>query len=102
MRPKLLITASLLAGFLGAALCLLVVFSVASSFLALAGLVAATIVACVFVYRHTARRRALQALLTAFGATLVSLLIIYAVYSYTHPKMREHIVRHVPFVKKLR
>lgn len=102
MRPKLLIIASLLAGFLGSALCLLVIFSLASTLIALLALAAATIAACIFVYRHTARRRVLQALLTALGVTLVSLLIIYAVYYYLHAGARERIVRHIPFVQNLR
>ncbi len=82
MRPKLLIIASLLAGFVGAALCLLIIFTVAQTAFALLALMIVTVVACHFVYRHTARRRALQALLTALGATLVALLIIYTAYYY--------------------
>lgn len=102
MRLKLLIIASMLAGLLGAVLCLLVVFSFASTLLALIVLAATTIVACIFVYRHTARRRALQALLTALGATLISLLIVYAVYRYSYAGLREQIVRRIPFVQSLR
>jgi branched-subunit amino acid ABC-type transport system permease component len=102
MRLKLLIIASLLAGFLDAALCLLAIFSFASTPLALLAPAAVTIAACIFVYRHTARRRAIQALLTALGATLISLLIVCAAYRYMHAGVRERIVRHIPFMQNQR
>lgn len=82
MRIKLLTLASLLAGTTGAAVCALVAYYTRLGLLAFAALFATTLVACVFVYRHTARRRALQALLTAVGATLVGWIVLYAIYYF--------------------
>lgn len=83
MRLRLVIAASLLAAIAGAGSCIalvLGVFSVkalsspgllvASTLLLPAG---AIIFASIFVYRHTARRRRLQACLTAILATLLTL-----------------------------
>jgi purine-cytosine permease-like protein len=89
MRLRLVLAASLLAAIVGAGSCIalvLGVFSVAA--LSKPGLlvtstlllpIAAIIFASIFVYRHTARRRRLQAFLTAILATLLTLaLFIFA------------------------
>ncbi|HEY0169621.1 MAG TPA: hypothetical protein VGB98_01120 [Pyrinomonadaceae bacterium] len=83
MRWKLLIAASLLAAFAGAGVC----YATAQYVLPGSGLspsgwaaalpllapLAAITYAAVFVYRHTPRRRALQAALTALLASLLAL-----------------------------
>ena len=83
MRLKLVLIASLLAAVVGAGSCIALVFGlfsrqalsnpnlpVASTFL----LPLATIIfASIFVYRHTARRRRLQAVLTLVLATLLTI-----------------------------
>jgi uncharacterized BrkB/YihY/UPF0761 family membrane protein len=83
LRWKLLIAASLLAAFAGAGVC----YAAARYLLPAAGVgasgwatalpllapVAAITYAAVFVYRHTPRRRALQAALTALLASLLAL-----------------------------
>src|SRR5215203_2383937 len=91
MRLKLVIAASLLAAIVGAGSCIglvLGVFEVKAwsnpGLLVTATLllpIAAIIFASIFVYRHTARRRKLQALLTAILATLLtlSLLLVAAI-----------------------
>jgi uncharacterized membrane protein len=87
MRPKLVIGASSLAALLGAGSCVAIVLSIFSSLQPVArpGLlvsatfllpIAAITLASVFVYRHTARRRKLQALLTAILAILLTLTIL--------------------------
>ena len=83
MRLKLVIAASVLAAVAGAGSCIALVLGVFSvKVLSNPGLLAtstlllpiATIVfASIFVYRHTARRRKLQAFLTAVLATLLTL-----------------------------
>jgi hypothetical protein len=83
MRLKLVIAASFLAAIVGAGSCIALVLGVFSvKALSSPGLLvastlllpAATIVfASIFVYRHTARRRRLQAFLTAILATLLTL-----------------------------
>jgi hypothetical protein len=85
MRLKLLVAVSLLASVLGAGTCIAILAFVFSSspqlspppsLLAAATflLPAATIIfGSVFVYRHTARRRKLQAILTALLATVLTL-----------------------------
>ena len=83
MRLRLVLAASVLAAIVGAGSCIalvLGVFSVkalsspdllvASTLLLPTG---AIIFASIFVYRHTARRRRLQALLTAILATVLTL-----------------------------
>jgi len=82
MRVKLLIIASLLASLLGSGLAVLIAWTLALTPLAVFALLATTAAACIFVYRHTARRRALQAMLTALFTTVFVLLIIYAVHHY--------------------
>lgn len=82
MRPKLLISAILIAGLLGAGLALLIAYALGGTpyaYAALVAPVAATVYTCIFVYRHTSRRRALQAMLTALGTTSVVLLVIYLI-----------------------
>lgn len=63
-------------------LCALLAYYTRLDLLAFAALFVTTLVACVFVYRHTARRRVLQALLTALGATLVGWIALYAIYYF--------------------
>jgi len=77
LRWKLLIAASLLAATVGAMACYAAAYllrapgwAVVLSLLAPLG---ATTYACVFVYRHTARRRGLQAATTALLASLLTL-----------------------------
>ncbi len=87
MRLKLVIAASLLAAVVGAGSCIAIVLAVFASVKPLLSpglLVGSTllipvvtiIVASIFVYRHTARRRKLQALLTAILATLLTLCLV--------------------------
>lgn len=84
MRLKLVIIASLLAALIGAGATIAVVLALFSSLRPISSpdLVVATtfllptatcLVATIFVYRHTARRRKLQALLTALLSILLSL-----------------------------
>lgn len=89
MRWKLLLIASLLTALVGAGLVLAVVFALLGDvtrlstpdFLVLTTLSIPLIlvtVATVFVYRHTARRRALQAILTAILALSLTILVLFA------------------------
>lgn len=83
MRLKLVIAASALAAVIGAGSCIALVLGVFSvEALSSPGLLvastlllptAAIVFASIFVYRHTARRRKLQAFLTALLATLLTL-----------------------------
>jgi hypothetical protein len=83
MRLKLVLAASALAALIGAGSCIALVLGVFSAkALSSPGLlvtstlilpVATIVFAAIFVYRHTARRRKLQALLTAIVATLLTL-----------------------------
>jgi purine-cytosine permease-like protein len=84
MRLKLVLIASLLAAIVGAGTSVAIVFAVFSSMRPLAKpgwLVLGTfllplatcLLASIFVYRHTARRRKLQAFLTALLSLLLSL-----------------------------
>ena len=85
MRLKLVVIASLLAAVVGAGSCIALVLGVfsrqalsspsllvASTFLLP---LATIIIAAIFVYRHTARRRRLQAFLTLVLATLLTVSI---------------------------
>ena len=76
MRLKLVLISALIAALVGAGAAIVIILSVFSSFkpVTAPGLLVvstyllptvATILASVFVYRHTARRRRLQAVLTA-------------------------------------
>ncbi|HEY6805943.1 MAG TPA: hypothetical protein VI306_20350 [Pyrinomonadaceae bacterium] len=84
MRPKLVIGVSFLAALLGAGLCIGIVLALTSTvnvpvkpgLLVSASLllpIATIIFGAIFVYRHTARRRKLQAFVTAVLATLLTL-----------------------------
>ena len=85
MRLKLVFAASALAAVVGAGSCIALVLGVFSvkalsspGLLVLSTLllpVATIVVAAVFVYRHTARRRRLQVFLTTLIATLLTLAI---------------------------
>lgn len=85
MRLKLVVFASLLAAVAGAGSCIALVLGVFSrpSLTSPGLLVAATfllplatiVIAAIFVYRHTARRRRLQAFLTVVLATLLTISI---------------------------
>ncbi len=90
MRWKLLLIASLIAGLVGAgATIAIIIFLLGSArrlepgsvdILAFAPLIipiAMIIVASIFVYRHTARRRKLQALITALLSALLMLTIFF-------------------------
>ena len=84
MRPKLVVGIATLSALLGAGSCIGIVLGVSSALnpvgkpglLAFATLllpIASIIFASIFVYRHTARRRKLQALITAVLATILTL-----------------------------
>ena len=83
MRLRLVIAASLIAAIVGAGSCIALVLGVFSvKALSSPGLLVAStlllptgaiIFASIFVYRHTARRRRLQAFLTAILATTLTL-----------------------------
>jgi uncharacterized BrkB/YihY/UPF0761 family membrane protein len=83
MRLKLVFAASALAALVGAGSCIALVLGVFSAkalsspnllvFSTLLLPVATIVFAAIFVYRHTARRRKLQALLTTLIATLLTL-----------------------------
>jgi uncharacterized membrane-anchored protein len=82
MRLKLVLAASLLAAFVGAGSCIALVFGLFSvNALSSPGLlvsstlllpVLAIVCSSIFVYRHTARRRKLQAFLTAILAMVLT------------------------------
>ena len=87
MRWKLLLIASFVAATVGAGTTLGIAYGLPGMaarltaepinvVLALLVPVAATTIASIFVYRHTARRRALQALLTALLAAVLTLTAI--------------------------
>src|SRR5712691_3465298 len=94
MRLKLVLVSSLIAAIVGAGSAIAIILSVFSSLkpVTTPGLLVvstfllpalATSFAAVFVYRHTARRRKLQAALTALIALLltVAVLVLAAIYS---------------------
>jgi len=85
MRLKLVLTSSLLAAVVGTGSAIAIILSVFSSLkpITTPGLLVvsiyllpmlATLLASIFVYRHTARRRKLQAILTAIIALLLTIL----------------------------
>jgi hypothetical protein len=91
MRLKLVLIAALIAGLTGAGSAVAIILSAFSSLkpIPAPGLLAisayllpllATLLAAVFVYRHTARRRKLQAALTAL-ITLVLTLMLFILAS---------------------
>jgi len=86
MRLKLVVGASLLAAIIGAGSSIAIVYVTFSSLKSISapGLIAgasfllpviAIVLASIFVYRHTARRRKLQAMLTALVAIALTLCI---------------------------
>ncbi len=86
MRLKLIIGASLLAAVLGAGSCVAILLSFFSrakvisspSLVVLATFLlptAAVVFASVFVYRHTSRRRKLQALMTLILSTILTITV---------------------------
>ena len=89
MRLKLVIAASVLAAVVGAGSCIALVLGVFSvKALSSPGLLAAStlllpiltiVFASIFVYRHTAKRRKLQAFLTALLAIILTLTIFLLV-----------------------
>ena len=84
MRWKLLIVASLLAAAAGAGLCFAVAYALSAAprwwpVAAFPAPLGAAAFAAVFVYRHTARRRALQAAATALLSLLLMLTALLAV-----------------------
>jgi hypothetical protein len=93
MRLKLVLAASVLAALVGAGSCIALVLGVFSvKALSSPGLLAAStlllpvatiVFAAIFVYRHTARRRKLQAFLTTLIAILLTLtlLILFSILS---------------------
>ena len=99
MRLKLVLISSLLAAIVGAGSAIAIIVSVFSSLHAIAspGLlvvstyllpVLTTLLASMFVYRHTARRRKLQAILTATITTILTItffVIASIVMSRTEP-----------------
>ena len=88
MRWKLLIAASLAAALVGAGACLLLArflvgagpeaAATGAAWAALLPPLGAVAAASVFVYRHTARRRTLQALATALLASILTLTALAA------------------------
>jgi drug/metabolite transporter (DMT)-like permease len=88
MRLKLVLISSLIAAIAGAGSAIAIILSVFSSLhpttpgLAMVATyllpLLTTLLASVFVYRHTARRRKLQAFLTAIIALLLTILIFVA------------------------
>lgn len=97
MRLKLVFLASLIAAIVGAGSSIAIVLFVFSSFAPLptGGLVVvsiyllpglATLLAAIFVYRHTARRRKLQAALTTLIAVLLTLAFFVAASILTSPE----------------
>ncbi len=86
MRQKLVLISSLVAAIVGAGSAIAIIVSVFSSLhpITTPGLlvvstyllpVLTTLLASIFVYRHTARRRRLQAILTAIIALLLIILL---------------------------
>ena len=96
MRWKLLLAASLLATTVGAGASLLIVFGLLGEpairpdapGLALLGAllipIASTVTASIFVYRHTARRRPLQAMATALLSGILTVTALAAGLLLTH------------------
>jgi len=84
MRLKLVVIVSLLAAIVGAGSCIALVLGIFSvkGLLVTSTLllpIATIIFASIFVYRHTARRRKLQAFLTVVLATLLTLALFIVV-----------------------
>ena len=106
MRLKLVFAASALAALVGAGSCIALVLGVFSAkALSNAGLlVASTLLlpiatitfAAIFVYRHTARRRKLQALLTAIIATLLTLTLFIVASILSARRVQTDLALHRP------
>ena len=106
MRLKLVFAASALAALVGAGSCIALVLGVFSAqALSNAGLlVASTLLlpiatitfAAIFVYRHTARRRKLQALLTAIIATLLTLTLFIVASILSARRVQTNLALHRP------
>jgi hypothetical protein len=88
MRLKLVLISSLIAAIVGAGSAIAIILSVFSSLkpIATPGLlvvstslfpILTTLLVSIFVYRHTARRRKLQAVLTATIALLLTILFFF-------------------------
>lgn len=97
MRLKLVIIASIIAALLGAGIAIVLVLMIFSTFssLSTAGPVVfaiyllpvlTTLLAAMFVYRHTARRRKLQAALTTIISFLLSLALFVTASLLSAPK----------------
>lgn len=89
MRLKLVLISALVAAVVGGGLAIAIILSVFSSLkpITVPGLLVVstyllpaltTLLASIFVYRHTARRRRLQAMLTAIIALLLTILLFVA------------------------
>ncbi|HET6977775.1 MAG TPA: hypothetical protein VFI24_15705 [Pyrinomonadaceae bacterium] len=106
MRLKLVLITSLLAAVVGAGSCIALVLGVFSQqALASPGLLLAStlllplatiIFASIFVYRHTARRRRLQAFLTLVLATLLTIALFVVTSIVTSHRDRMEPVRPGP------
>lgn len=104
MRLKLVFAAAALAAFVGAGSCIALVLGVFSvKALSSPGLlvastlllpVATTVFAAIFVYRHTARRRKLQALLTAIIAALLTLTLFILASILTTRRVQPYLALH--------
>ena len=97
MRLKLVIIASIIAALLGPGIGIVLVLMIFSTFssLSTAGPVVfaiyllpvlTTLLAAMFVYRHTARRRKLQAALTTIISFLLSLALFVTASLFSAPK----------------
>jgi len=104
MRMKLVFAASTLAALVGAGSCVALVLGLFSpKALTSPGLLVAStlllpiatiVFAAVFVYRHTARRRKLQALLTAIIATLLTLTFFVLASILSARRMQPNLALH--------
>src|SRR5690349_13923487 len=104
MRLKLVLAASALAALVGAGSCIALVLGLFSpkalsspSLLVTSTLllpVATIVFAAIFVYRHTARRRKLQALLTALIATLLTLTFFIAASILSARRVQPNVTLH--------
>ena len=94
MRLKLVFLSSLIAAFVGAGSAIAIIISVFSSLKPISspGLIVLStfllpaltvLLATIFVYRHTARRRKLQAALTTFVALLLTIALFVLASIYT-------------------
>jgi len=106
MRLKLVFAAAALAALVGAGSCIALVQGVFSvNVLSRPGLlvtstlllpIAAIVFAAIFVYRHTARRRKLQALLTAVIAMLLTLTLFIVASILSAHRVQPNVTLHGP------